>query len=85
LSFLEDLRTSNRYYTVNAFKIANPSLRLPDPPLQVMMVMTQARFLPEEVGWGAGGDETIAVGGDASESPFVMDQTLASLDESFED
>jgi len=86
LGFLEDLRTANRYYTVDAFKIANSSLRMPDPPLQVMMLMTQARFLSEEVGWETGGGaETIATGEDASESFFMTDRTLASLEDPYGD
>jgi len=42
--FLNDLKTKDRYYTVNAIRITNRSLRMASPQLYVEMLVTTAQY-----------------------------------------
>ena len=60
VNFLDDLKHRNRYFNVDGFWIHNQSLRNPGAPIQIQMLLTQARFVPRQSGGGAlGGGEGI--------------------------
>ena len=49
VNFLDTLGRDQRYYNVDAIRIVNRQLRVPyAPPLEVQMLLTQARFLSDE-------------------------------------
>lgn len=47
VNFMEKIRTSDRYFSINALSLQNKYLRWPtEPPLEVSMLLTQAVFNP---------------------------------------
>jgi hypothetical protein len=78
VGFLEKLRTSDRYFSVNALSLQNRYLRWPtDPPLEVSLLITQAVFnppAPEAAPGGAGG--TAKAGPRLSAEERLMDANM---------
>lgn len=61
VTFLDKLRMSERYYSVDAISIQNRYLRWqPEPPVEVQMLLTQAEFVPPSAKPAAGPGEMVA-------------------------
>ena len=48
--FLQKLMEEQRYFNVDHFYVHNKSLRNPGAPLQIQMLLTQARYIPAQQG-----------------------------------
>ncbi len=48
VTLLDSVSQSDRYFRVNGLKVSNPDLTVQDPTLDVELLLTQARFVPEE-------------------------------------
>ena len=54
ISFLENMRTSDHYFSVDALMLTNSTLRSPDTELTAKMIVAQTRFTEHDTAFSAG-------------------------------
>ena len=56
VSFLENMRTSDRYFSVDSLKLTNSTLRNPNAELTAKMIVAQTHFIEHNTGFAAGSE-----------------------------